>query len=183
LTFNRGKSRRPLNLVGEPDRLWRGPGFVGYATAPRSVSTAALEGRGADSSSEPHCLADVLVEHSSSKGQVSDRQTSGRLGHRCVLASVYPHDVRIASKDFIVRDVLKRTRCGSIIVLHEGTPERTRVAETLDEVLRALRRRRYEIVAASELLAEAQTDETAHTSKERGLVGTAVCERQGCCQN
>jgi peptidoglycan/xylan/chitin deacetylase (PgdA/CDA1 family) len=79
-------------------------------------------------------------------------------GYKCVLASVYPHDVRIASKDFIVRDVLKRTRSGSIIVLHEGLPERARIAEILDEVLSELRKR-YEVMTVSELLERAQLAE------------------------
>jgi peptidoglycan-N-acetylglucosamine deacetylase len=73
-------------------------------------------------------------------------------GCRCVLGSVYPHDVRIGSTDFIVNDVLKRVRKGAIIVLHEGAPERGRVTEVLQRVLGEIARRGYVVTTVSDLL-------------------------------
>jgi peptidoglycan/xylan/chitin deacetylase (PgdA/CDA1 family) len=75
-----------------------------------------------------------------------------RNGYRCVLGSVYPHDVRISSTDFIVKDVLKRVRGGAIIVLHEGMAERARVTEILSRVLAELGRRNYTVTTVSDLL-------------------------------
>jgi peptidoglycan/xylan/chitin deacetylase (PgdA/CDA1 family) len=65
---------------------------------------------------------------------------------------VYPHDVRISSTKFIVRDVLNRVRDGAIIVLHEGTAERARVADILSRVLPELERRKYTVTTVSALL-------------------------------
>jgi peptidoglycan/xylan/chitin deacetylase (PgdA/CDA1 family) len=78
-----------------------------------------------------------------------------------VLASIYPHDVRIRDKDVIVRGVLRRARRGAIIALHEGAtppkqPDRTRIVEMLDEILRDLQARSFEVVTASELFARAE---------------------------
>jgi peptidoglycan-N-acetylglucosamine deacetylase len=75
-----------------------------------------------------------------------------RHGYRCVLGSVYPHDVRISSTEFIVSDVLNRIRDGAIIVLHEGTTERARVTDILSRVLPELERRKYTVTTVSALL-------------------------------
>jgi peptidoglycan/xylan/chitin deacetylase (PgdA/CDA1 family) len=73
-------------------------------------------------------------------------------GYTCVLGSVYPHDVRVRSTSFIVRDVVKRARSGSIIILHEGKRDRARVAVILDEVLGRLGDRGFRVTTASDLL-------------------------------
>jgi len=80
-----------------------------------------------------------------------------------VLASIYPHDVRIRDEDVIVRGVLRRARPGAIIALHEGTtprrqPNRKRIVDMLDAILCDLRARQrpFEVVTASELLARAK---------------------------
>ena len=74
-----------------------------------------------------------------------------------VLASIYPHDVRIETDDVIVRGVLRRVRPGGIIALHEGVtpprqPDRQRVVDMLEEILRTLQARSYDVVTASKLL-------------------------------
>jgi peptidoglycan/xylan/chitin deacetylase (PgdA/CDA1 family) len=76
--------------------------------------------------------------------------------YRCVLGSVYPHDVRITSEKFIAADVLKRVRPGAIIILHEGEgksdqPPRQRIVDILELVLKELSRRDYRVVTVSEL--------------------------------
>lgn len=80
--------------------------------------------------------------------------------YKTVLASIYPHDVRIRTDDVIVRGVLRRARPGGIIALHEGAtprrqPCRGRIVEMLDEILGELRARSFEVVTASELLTRA----------------------------
>jgi peptidoglycan/xylan/chitin deacetylase (PgdA/CDA1 family) len=77
--------------------------------------------------------------------------------YRCVLGSVYPHDVRASSVGFIAADVLKRVRPGAIIVLHEGEgkpeqPPRQRIVEILEHVLQELSTRNYRVVTVSELI-------------------------------
>jgi peptidoglycan/xylan/chitin deacetylase (PgdA/CDA1 family) len=74
-----------------------------------------------------------------------------------VLASIYPHDVRIENEDVIVRGILRRVRPGGIIALHEGAtpprqPDRHRVLAVLEEILRTLRARSFKVVTASTLL-------------------------------
>jgi peptidoglycan-N-acetylglucosamine deacetylase len=69
----------------------------------------------------------------------------------CVLASVYPHDLRV-SKRFTIAYVLRFAKPGAIIVLHEGRPERKRLLEILPIVLSQLKRRGYEVTTVSELL-------------------------------
>jgi peptidoglycan/xylan/chitin deacetylase (PgdA/CDA1 family) len=80
-------------------------------------------------------------------------------GYTCVLASVYPHDVRIWSEDAIVAAVLRRVRKGSIIALHEGTakddqPRRDRIVGMLERIVPALMAKGYELVTVSELIAQ-----------------------------
>jgi peptidoglycan-N-acetylglucosamine deacetylase len=78
-----------------------------------------------------------------------------------VLASIYPHDVRIQADSVVVRGVLRRARPGGIIALHEGTtppeqPDRRRVVGMLSEILQTLCARKFEVVTASELLARSE---------------------------
>jgi peptidoglycan/xylan/chitin deacetylase (PgdA/CDA1 family) len=73
-------------------------------------------------------------------------------GYRCVLGSVYLHDVRPSRTANLAVSVLARVRPGAIVILHEGKPERAGIVCVLDEVLAELRRRRYRVVTVSELL-------------------------------
>jgi peptidoglycan/xylan/chitin deacetylase (PgdA/CDA1 family) len=72
------------------------------------------------------------------------------LRYRCVLASVYPHDVRVPSAEWIVRDVVRRAHPGAIIAMHEGSG-RGRVASMLDEVLTELKPP-YDVTTVSNLV-------------------------------
>jgi peptidoglycan/xylan/chitin deacetylase (PgdA/CDA1 family) len=72
--------------------------------------------------------------------------------YRCVLGSIYPHDVRVKSDRRIIEDVLGHIRPGAIIILHEGTAERARVVSILEAVLDELKRRDYEVTTVSDLL-------------------------------
>ena len=75
-----------------------------------------------------------------------------RLGYRkCVLASIYPQDVRISSSSWIVNATLRWVEPGAIIILHEGR-SRERVVSILDRVLVGLRERQYRVTTVSDLL-------------------------------
>jgi chitin deacetylase len=73
-----------------------------------------------------------------------------KLKCNCVLASVYPHDLRVSQR-FAVWYVLRFAKPGAIIVLHEGKLERDRVLKTLPTVLCQLKKR-YEVTTLSDLL-------------------------------
>jgi peptidoglycan-N-acetylglucosamine deacetylase len=74
-----------------------------------------------------------------------------RHGYRCVLGSVYPHDAHVRWPRYLVWDVLRRVRPGTIVILHEGSPGRAQVARVVDTVLPVLRSRGYEVLTVSEL--------------------------------
>jgi peptidoglycan/xylan/chitin deacetylase (PgdA/CDA1 family) len=80
------------------------------------------------------------------------RSVAAAYGYTCVLASIYPNDVRVRSSRLIVNNVLEHARRGAIIVLHEGLPERARIVSVLNDVLPQLNRRGYRVVTVSELL-------------------------------
>jgi peptidoglycan-N-acetylglucosamine deacetylase len=80
------------------------------------------------------------------------RSVAKELEYRCVLGSIYPHDVRVKSDRRVIDDVLGHIRPGAIIILHEGTAERARVVSILEVVLAELKRREYEVTTVSELL-------------------------------
>jgi peptidoglycan-N-acetylglucosamine deacetylase len=81
-----------------------------------------------------------------------------RHDYTCVLASLYPNDVRFrAPAKVFANAVLRAVDRGSIIVLHEGAtpfgqPARERVLEILGLLLPELGRRCYDVVTVSELL-------------------------------
>ena len=74
-----------------------------------------------------------------------------RHGYRCALGSVYPLDAAIPSAGFAARYILRHTRPGSVIVLHDGGGRGVRTAKVLSEVLPELRRLGYRVVSLSEL--------------------------------
>jgi peptidoglycan/xylan/chitin deacetylase (PgdA/CDA1 family) len=79
---------------------------------------------------------------------------------RCVVGSVYPHDAHLGHRRYVAWDVVRRSRPGSIIVLHEGTPERARVAAVVDSVVPRLQRRGFEVTTVSNLLTLAAAPQT-----------------------
>ena len=83
-----------------------------------------------------------------SKSMVATMQ---RNGYRCALGSVYPFDVAIPSVGFAARYILRNTRPGAILVLHDGDQRGLRTARVLKRVLPDLRRRGFRIVTLSEL--------------------------------
>lgn len=78
-----------------------------------------------------------------------------RSGYRLVLGSVYPFDAQIPIPSFLSWYVLRNTRPGSIIVLHDGNGRGPRTAEVLRRILPELKRRGYRIVTVTELLRSA----------------------------
>jgi peptidoglycan-N-acetylglucosamine deacetylase len=91
-------------------------------------------------------------------GYVGRRLTAiaERRGFRCVLGSVYPHDPVIRSRRFAARYVLRRSRPGAIIVLHEGDASRAWVVDVLEEVLPELRRRGLRVTSIGRLIRQAE---------------------------
>jgi peptidyl-tRNA hydrolase len=78
--------------------------------------------------------------------------TARSMGYRkCVLASIYPQDLRVSSTSWIVSATLRWVEPGAIIVLHEG-PGRERVIPILEGVLEGLRDREYRVTTVSDLL-------------------------------
>jgi len=78
-----------------------------------------------------------------------------RHGYRCALGSVYPLDTTIPSVSWAASYILRNTRPGAIIILHEGGNRGLRTARILAKVLPELRRRGYRVVTLSELVAAA----------------------------
>ena len=84
-------------------------------------------------------------------------------GYRLVLGSVYPFDAQLPLPNLAADFVLKSTRPGSIIILHDGPDRGRRTALVLAQVLPRLRARGFEVVTLSELL------ETASAERERAV--------------
>ncbi len=90
--------------------------------------------------------------------------TSGMLaiarshGYRCALGSVYPYDAHIPSATLSAAYILRRTRPGSIIVLHDGGRRGQRAHEGLVRVIPSLLGRGYRFYTLSELTARAAED-------------------------
>jgi peptidoglycan/xylan/chitin deacetylase (PgdA/CDA1 family) len=72
--------------------------------------------------------------------------------YRCVMGTVTTRDTDNKNPRRQARRMLERTKPGSIIVLHEGTPRRRGVIVLTDILLSDLRARGYEIVTVSDLL-------------------------------
>lgn len=70
-----------------------------------------------------------------------------------VLASVYPQDVRISSPEVVVDLLVRQAHDGAILVVHDGKPERRRVARILDAALPRLEERGFRVLTVSELRA------------------------------
>jgi peptidoglycan/xylan/chitin deacetylase (PgdA/CDA1 family) len=76
-----------------------------------------------------------------------------RHGYQCALGSVYPFDATIPSVAWATDYVLRNARPGAILVLHDGGHRGRRTARVLAGVLPELRRRGYQVVTLSELVA------------------------------
>jgi peptidoglycan-N-acetylglucosamine deacetylase len=79
--------------------------------------------------------------------------TMQREGYRCALGSVYPYDATIPWPAFASWHILRNARPGAIVVLHDGGARGRRTVQVLQAVLPTLRRRGYQVVSLSELLA------------------------------
>jgi peptidoglycan/xylan/chitin deacetylase (PgdA/CDA1 family) len=75
-----------------------------------------------------------------------------RHGYRCALGSLYPFDATIPSVAWATAYILRNTRPGGIMVLHDGGSRGRRTARVLAKVLPELRRRGYRVVSLSELV-------------------------------
>ena len=75
-----------------------------------------------------------------------------RHGYRVALGSVYPLDAHISWSWFARRFILKLTRPGSVIILHDGGARGERTLTTLGKVLPGLIDDGYRLVTLSELV-------------------------------
>jgi peptidoglycan/xylan/chitin deacetylase (PgdA/CDA1 family) len=76
----------------------------------------------------------------------------GKHDYRCALASVYPYDPHIPFRWYVVPHVLRNTRPGAIIVLHDGRTRGRRTLLALERILPELERRGFRAVTLSELV-------------------------------
>jgi peptidoglycan/xylan/chitin deacetylase (PgdA/CDA1 family) len=88
-----------------------------------------------------------------------------RHGYRLVLGSVYPLDAHLPMVTLVSREVLRHVHPGAIIILHDGEARGRRTAKVLTNVVPELRRRGYELVTVSKLLADAtRSSSERHTA-------------------
>jgi peptidoglycan/xylan/chitin deacetylase (PgdA/CDA1 family) len=77
--------------------------------------------------------------------------------YRCALGSVYPLDAAIPSVAWATRYILRHTRPGAVLILHDGGDRGRRTVKVLANVLPELRRRGYRVVTLSGLVAAGVT--------------------------
>lgn len=77
--------------------------------------------------------------------------TARRHGYRCVLGDVTILDARSQQPHRQAHTILKRVRCGSIVVLHEGDSSRVGVVELTDQLVSGLTARGFAIRSVSAL--------------------------------
>ena len=75
------------------------------------------------------------------------------MGLGTALWSVDPSDFRTTKPDVIARRVLKAAKPGAIIVLHDGGGPRWATVQAMPKIVAELRRRGYQMVTVSQLLA------------------------------
>jgi peptidoglycan/xylan/chitin deacetylase (PgdA/CDA1 family) len=80
-----------------------------------------------------------------------------RHGYRCVLGSLYPYDAHLPLGRLVADDLVRRTRPGAILLLHEGDPSRRSVVDALDALLAGLRRRGFEVLSVADLSARTRS--------------------------
>ena len=99
------------------------------------------------------------------------RAVADKLGYRIVLGDVYPHDPQIPWPRLNAWHILSMVTRGSIVVCHDRRPW---TVPMLAKVLPALKRRGYEVVTLSTLLAaqaleEREREEQRRTGLDRGV--------------
>ncbi len=72
--------------------------------------------------------------------------------YRCVLGSVYPHDLELRHVGLISFYVRERVFPGGFIILHDGAEDRARTVEVLQKTLPALIEAGYEVTTVSDLV-------------------------------
>lgn len=80
-----------------------------------------------------------------------------QLDYKTVVGDVYPRDPHLPGKEKIVERILQRTVAGSIIILHDGgrskCVDRSQTLEALSEIIPHLRKKGFEFLTLSKLLA------------------------------
>ncbi len=83
-------------------------------------------------------------------------QEANRLGYSLVQWTFSPKDWSQPSRANIVRRIVRHTRNGSIILLHDGSPDgrgnRSTTVDALPEIITALRQEGFELVTVPQLL-------------------------------
>ncbi len=71
--------------------------------------------------------------------------------YRTVVGSIYPYDAHVHSVEFASSYILGNAQPGSIIILHDGGPEREATPDILQRIIPALHKRGYRFATLSEL--------------------------------
>jgi len=75
------------------------------------------------------------------------------LGYTSVLGDLYYFDPMVHNPGKISKSILRDMKPGSIIILHDGRKSRMQTLDILETILPEIKRRGYEVVTVSELLA------------------------------
>ncbi len=88
-------------------------------------------------------------------------------GYKTVVGDVYPRDPNLPGTERIVRRVLRRTRPGSLIILHDGgntrVVDRSQTLTAVDRIIPELKRRGYRFVTLSKLIEKDKLSESIAT--------------------
>ncbi len=76
--------------------------------------------------------------------------------YHTVVGSIYPYDAQVHSVEFASSYILGNVQPGSIIILHDGGPERWATPDILQRIIPTLQRRGYRFATLSELTQLAQ---------------------------
>jgi peptidoglycan/xylan/chitin deacetylase (PgdA/CDA1 family) len=85
-----------------------------------------------------------------------------RRGYRCILGSAYPYDGGHPPPAYIQWIVTKNLAPGTIVILHDGIPDPSRMIEVLDGMLTAADRKGLKVVPVGELLRAGESVMVAH---------------------
>jgi len=71
--------------------------------------------------------------------------------YRCALGTISPLDINSRNPQAVARRIVGKVRPGDVIVLHEGSPDRTGIVTVVESLLADLTARGYRFVTLTEL--------------------------------
>ncbi len=85
-------------------------------------------------------------------------------GYKTVVGDVYPRDPNLPGTERIVSRVLRRTRPGSLIILHDGgntrSVDRSQTLTAVDRIIPELKKRGFRFITLSELIEKDKISES-----------------------